>query len=142
MELLEWQPPAVAVKFTDHEVRAVSLAQRVSRAIAVTLRECDADREEVAARMSEYLGEPVSKNMLDAYASQARESHNISLARTLALIHATGDARVLGSELERFDLVIIPRRFLAAVDEAMWAEQEERAHAERTAARRRWKGGR
>lgn len=140
-DLFDWQPPPIAVRFEDETaVRAVSVAGRLSRSVAVVLKEADADREAVAARMSEYLGEDVSKNMLDAYASQAREAHNITLARAFALLHATSDARIFGTELERFDLAIIPRRFLAAVEEAMWTEQEERARQKRLAARNRWKG--
>lgn len=140
-DLFDWKPPPVAVRFQDEAaIRAASVAGRLSRSVAVVLRESDADREAVAARMSEYLGEEVSKNMLDAYASQAREAHNISLARAFALLHATDDARIFGTELERFGLAIIPRRFLAAVEEAMWTEQEEHARQKRLAARNRWKG--
>lgn len=141
MDLLNWEPPQVAVRFTDEAaVRAVSVSQRLSRAVAATLREAEIGREEVAERMGEYLGEEVSKNMLDAYASQAREAHNITLARAFALLHATGDARILGAELKTFGLAIIPERYLAAVEEAMWAEQEERARQRRLAARSKWKG--
>lgn len=142
LDLLSWEPPSVAVRFEDEAtVRASGAAQRVSRAVAATLKDCDIDRAEIAQRMSDYLGEEVSKNMLDAYASQARENHNLTLARAFALLHATGDARILGTELERFGLAIIPTRYLAAVEEAMWAEREERSHANKLAARRRWKGG-
>ena len=137
----DWQPPQVAVKFADETaVRAVSVAQRLSRSVAVVLKDAELDREAVAAAMSDYLGEDVSKNMLDAYASQAREAHNISLARGFALLHATQDARIFGTELELFGLAIIPLKFLAAVEEAMWAEREEVARRERLAARSKWKG--
>lgn len=135
----EWRPPDVAVKFEDGTVRAIDAAQRISRAVSVTLREAEGSREDIAAAMSEYLGEAVTDNMLNAYASPAREGHNISLARAFALLHATGDARIFGTELERFGLAIIPVKFLAAVEEAMWSEQEERARQKRMAARSRWK---
>jgi len=140
LDLLSWEPPPVAVRFAEGAVRAVSVAQRLSLAVATTLREADLSREEVAARMGNYLGEEVSKNMLDAYASQARDAHNISLARAFALLHATGDARILGSELKGFGLAVIADRYLAAVEEAMWAEREEQARQKRLAARHRWKG--
>lgn len=135
----DWTPPDVAVRFEDSEVRAASVAQRLSRSVAVTLNEAGKDREAVAADMGAYLGEDVSKNMLDAYASQAREAHNISLARAFALLHATGDARIFGTELKRFGLVIIPERFLAAVEEAQWAEREEMAREQKLASRAKWK---
>ena len=39
--------------------------------------------------MSELLGEPISKMMLDAYASQARTEHKVPMSRFLALVLAT-----------------------------------------------------
>lgn len=43
-------------------------------------------REVVAAEMSVLLGEDVSRAMLDAYASPAREGHKVPMARFLALV--------------------------------------------------------
>jgi hypothetical protein len=141
LDLFDWQPPVVAVRFEDEAaVRAASVAGRLSRAVSVTLKEAANDREAVATAMSEYTGEDISKHMLDAYASQARETHNITLVRAFGLLHATGDARIFGTELRRFDLAVIPARYLAAVEEAQWADQEERARQKRQAARSRWKG--
>lgn len=53
------------------------------------LKQCNHDRYEVAARMSRYLGEEVSKHMLDAYTAESRGDHNISLYRALAFDFAT-----------------------------------------------------
>ena len=56
--------------------------------------------------MSALLDETVSKTMLDAYASEARDLHNISAARLLAVIAFT----------ERFDLLnLLCRRIGCAV---------------------------
>jgi len=137
----EWQPPQVAVRFDEAQVRAAGAAQRIARSVSVTLNESEKDREAIAEEMKEYSGKDISKNMLDAYASQAREDHNISLLNAFALLHATGDARIFGTELKRFGLAIIPERFLHAAEEAMWTEQEERARQKRLAARSKWKGG-
>ncbi|KZB51093.1 hypothetical protein [Thalassospira xiamenensis] len=139
--LTEWNPPSVAVRFTQPErVRGSSFSQRISRAVSEVLKDCGKSREEIAAAMSEYAGEEVTKNMLDAYASMARESHTISLERAFALLHATGDARIFGMELERFDLAVIPERYLGAVDDAMIEDQREQLRKSQLAARRRWKG--
>ncbi len=139
--LTEWNPPAVAVRFTQPErVRGSSFSQRISRAVSEVLKDCGKTRDEIAAAMSEYTGEEVTKNMLDAYASMARESHTISLERAFALLHATGDARIFGMELERFDLAVIPERYLGAVDDAMIEDQREQLRKSQLAARRRWKG--
>ncbi|WP_417846982.1 DNA transposition protein [Thalassospira povalilytica] len=139
--LTEWNPPAVAVRFTQPErVRASSFSQRISRAVSEVLKDCGKSREDIAAAMTEYAGEEVTKNMLDAYASMARESHTINLERAFALLHATGDARIFGMELERFDLAVIPERYLGAVDDAMIEDQREQLRKTQLAARRRWKG--
>lgn len=72
---------------------ALDFNARVAQAIS---RACDEardhgdDRFSVARRMSDILGTEVSKGMIDAYCSQARETHTISLARFKALVRATG----------------------------------------------------
>jgi len=66
-----------------------TLAQAMSRALDEA-REHGRDRYEVARRMSETLGQDVSKGMIDAYTSQARETHTISAVRFKAFVRATG----------------------------------------------------
>lgn len=94
-DLLDWQAPEAVKRFPEEQVRAASFAARVSRAVAVALADADVDRETIAARMSTFLGERVSPAMLDAYASQAREDHRISVPRLMGLLHATRDRRLL-----------------------------------------------
>lgn len=65
------------------------LAQAMSRALDEA-RDAGRDRHEVASRMSEILGQDVSKGMIDAYTSQARETHTISAVRFKAFVRATG----------------------------------------------------
>lgn len=48
-------------------------------------------REEIAGAMSASLADEVSRWMLDAYASPARDTHNISFGRALALMAVTKD---------------------------------------------------
>lgn len=140
MDLLDWEPPQVVRQFEPDQVRAASLRAMVAKAVSAALRDCEKDREAIAAEMSEYLGEPTSKNILDAYASEAREDHVINVVRFLALVHATGDHRLLQMLADSFGLAVVEKRYLAAVEEAMWAEQEERARQRRLAARNKWKG--
>lgn len=49
----------------------------VARMVGDTLKEADCDRFEVAARMSRLTGREVSKYMLDAWSSEARDAYNI-----------------------------------------------------------------
>jgi hypothetical protein len=73
------------------------LERMMSAAVARMLKEDPRSREEVAGRMSALLGEEISRWMLDAYASEAREAHHISAARFLALVAATDRFDVLDS---------------------------------------------
>ncbi|HHM6772708.1 TPA: hypothetical protein ACWMLF_004695 [Pseudomonas aeruginosa] len=58
---------------------------QVSELVSETLKACDLDRYEVAARMSRLSGDDVSKFMLDAWASPARTDHNLPLYRVALL---------------------------------------------------------
>lgn len=62
------------------------LERQISGAVATILREESSPREVVAAQMSVLLDEEVSRAMLDAYASPAREGHKVIMSRFLALV--------------------------------------------------------
>lgn len=53
-------------------------------------------REVIAAKMSEMLDEPISRSMLDAYASPARTEHKVPMSRALALLLVTARQDLLG----------------------------------------------
>lgn len=130
LDLLSWQPPEVVRRFEVDQVRAASLRAQISKAVAVALKDCGKSREDVAEEMSEYLGEPTGKNMLDAYASEAREEHVINLVRFMGLIHATGDVRLLNMLAEPFGLAVVEQKYLPAIDEAMDVDHREALAAE------------
>jgi hypothetical protein len=115
MDLLNWQPPEPAVRFEEHQVRGATLNARICRAMAVALEECTATRDEVAERMSEYLGIKVSKPMLDAYVSEARDTHTINIVRFAALVHATHDWRLLSLLPELFGFAVVDERYVALI---------------------------
>lgn len=128
LSLLEWQPPAPVARFEDHRVRAATLPAQIARAIAEALRsqaEAGTDRAQIAERMGEYLGQRVSKSMLDAYASQAREDHAIPLSRFVALLHATADRRLLELIAEPLGWSVIDRRYLPLIELASVREHED-----------------
>ena len=101
------------------------------------MKDCGKSRDELAEKMSEFLGEDIGINMLNAYASESRREHVINVPRFVALFHATGDVRLLQLLADPFDFVVIPRKLMAAVEEVMWAEQEAMAARNRKAARER-----
>lgn len=73
----------------------------VAGLVSRILREDDRSHEEVAAAMASMLGERVSPQMLRAYAAEAKETHNISAARFVALVMATRRADALDALAQR-----------------------------------------
>ena len=118
LDLLGWEPPSVVERYDEVRVRASSLRSRIAKGVAQTLKECGMPREQIADRMSAWLGEgeAVSKNMLDAYASEAREEQTISLLRLAALVHVTGDVRLLQLIAEMFGHSVIDDKYVAWVE--------------------------
>ena len=123
MDLLAWQAPEVVRAFPPELVRGASFEARIARAVSVALTDCGTPRAEIADRMSGYLGQKVSLAMLNAYASAAREEHTISLPRFLALMHATGDQRLLELLAEPFGLAVVERKHLPLIEMALVSER-------------------
>ena len=97
-----FDPPLPARRDAD----LAGLDRQIAGYVATALKEDARPREVIAGAMSALLAEPVTKLMLDAYASEARGDHNISAARALALVAVT----------ERYDLLdALLRRIGAAV---------------------------
>lgn len=136
----DYEPEPVAVTYSPGEIKAVSVNGKIARAISKALD--GQDREAVAREMSEFLGEDVPKNMLDAYCSEAREDRNISVSRLIALIAATEEYRLISLISEPFDLAVIPKKYIHAVNDAMLADQIKRLEIEQAKERKTWKAGR
>jgi hypothetical protein len=124
----DWTPPVVVERYEETRVRTATLRARIARAVSETLKDFDRSREDVALAMSEWLGEDVTKNMLDAYASEAREAHTIPYLRLLALVHATGDVRLLQLGAELFGHVVAHSRYLEWIEVGMEADRREQAN--------------
>ncbi len=71
------------------------LDRLVASAVGRILKDDPRSRYEIAAGVSALLEDDVSKAMVDAYAAEAKDGHNISVARFFALI----------SETQRFDIL-------------------------------------
>lgn len=135
--LLDWTPPETVRAFEPTQVRGATLAARIARAVSVALSECKRPREKIAADMSAWLGERVTVNMLNAYASPARNQHTISLPRFLALIAATDDRRPLQLLADDFGWAVIERRHLPLIELAAAREQKDAMDRIVDAARRK-----
>ncbi|NML88373.1 hypothetical protein HHL26_04745 [Sphingobium sp. TB-6] len=80
---------------------------RVARTVGEILKDDDRDRRVIAAEMTVLLDEEVTKLMLDAYASPARDGHNISFARMLALIAVSNRFDLLDRELREIGAAVL-----------------------------------
>lgn len=107
-DLLDWQPSKVTEEYAERDVRAHNASAKYAKAIALTLNDCELNRDEIAMKMSVYLGEDFGKNMLDAYAAETRPSHMITLSRLEALIHVTSDLRLLSLIADKFKQIVVP----------------------------------
>lgn len=66
------------------------LEQRICRTVAKILNSDGRSRELIAAEMSRVLDEDITRAMLDAYSSPAREGHKVPASRLFALLAVTG----------------------------------------------------
>ena len=112
-DLLDWQAPVPVMRFDDADVRAVTLNARLAKAVAAAL--AGHDRAAVARTMTDILGRAVSKAMVDAYASVARDDHVISAPRFQALVQATADRRLVQMMAEPIGCAVIERRYLPLI---------------------------
>lgn len=141
-DLFDWQPPRVAVGFAKEQLPGNRVASRISRAIALALKDCGKPRAEVARLMSVELGYPISEATLDAYASEAKEGHKISLERFIALVAATGCLDLLGFVAGIFEHVVVPERFASLIELHLIEEHEREIQRRKQAVEARWKAGR
>lgn len=79
----------------------------VASGVAAILKEDPRSRFEVAGQVSALMDADISKLMLDAYASESRDGHNISLARFLGLVVATQRFDVLDALLRQVGCAVV-----------------------------------
>lgn len=140
-DLLAWAPPQPVKAFAPERVRAASLGATLARGVSEALKGAGRSRDQVAEEMSAYLGETVTTNVLDKYASEAAAEHVINIVRFIALIHATRDRRLLQLIAEQFDWAVVEQRHVDAIELA--AQLEHRSELDRRidATRRRLNAG-
>lgn len=131
-DLLAWEPPKVAAGFDPGAIRGRRLASQISQAVALTLKASGLPRAEVAQRMGDELGYPVSENMLANYASEGAEAHKITVERLVALMEATGCTDLLGFLAERF------RKYQSLINLHLEEEAAERIEKFRAAEKAKW----
>ena len=140
-DLFDWQRQELVKRFDDAKVRAATLRARIAHAVSETLKNCAKPRVEVAESMSAWLQEDVTVNMLNAYASEARDAHTIPFIRLIALVHATDDLRLLQMAAEMFGHSVIDDRYLPWVDVGQLADKKLEIDRNLEAARRNARRG-
>lgn len=98
-----FEPPAPA----KMPACLAGLDRFIAAGVGRALKEDARSRAEIAWAMSELLAEDVSRWMLDAYASEAREKHNISADRFLALIAVTNRFDILDAAMRRIGAALL-----------------------------------
>ncbi len=83
------------------------LGAMIAAAVGTVLKEDSRSRFEIAGAVSMLLGEEVSAQMLDAYASEARDNHNIPTHRALALVAVTGRFDVMDALVRRIGAALV-----------------------------------
>ena len=130
-----FEVPAAATDAGDLAGFGPMIAAGVARAC----REDNRGRAAIAAAMAAVLGEPVSKAMLDAYASEAREQHSIPAHRWWALIAVTGRWDIADAMAARCGARLLSGEEIRAAElghvQAQIAELQDRMRELRSSAR-------
>lgn len=111
----------------------------VAASVARACREDGRSRQAIATEMTAVLGEPVSKAMLDAYASESRGEFNISAHRWLALIAITNRWDIADAIITRCGARVLSGEEIRAAElghvQAQMAELQERLRELKSSAR-------
>jgi hypothetical protein len=138
----DFAPKCVVARYDETQVRAATLSARMARAVAATLKDHDGARSALAAEMTAYLGERISENMLNQYASQASEQHAIPAHRLVALAIVTNDARLINALLADTGLIAVQSKYEPLIDREMTREAIEKLQRDEAAKDARWRAAR
>ncbi|TCM84814.1 helix-turn-helix transcriptional regulator [Rhodovulum steppense] len=142
-DLFSWEPPKVGVGYSADVIGRGRLDNKIARIVSHALRDAREDkglsRTEVARRISDFLGRPVSESMLNKWSSEGSEDHRIPLDAFIGLVHATGAREALGFVPGEFGLTVIEAEYADLIEEQLLFEHEQEVAARRQAlaARRR-----
>lgn len=123
--LFEWQPPQVAVGYSDDVTGRGRLDNKIARLIGQALRDARDDgksRAQVARSMSEFLGRTISEAMLNKWSSEGSEDHRIPLDAFMALVHATEVRALLGFVPGEFGLTVIENEYAEMITDQLLDE--------------------
>lgn len=140
LDLLAWQPPAVAESFGTDRVRGHSDRIRMARAIAEAIKDSGRTRDDIHADMVAHLGHEISRNTLDRVTAPSAEAHELVTSKLIAFLRVVSDIRVANELLRGTGFAAIPAHYLGAIEEAICLDQKEQLDERIRRARRTWKG--
>jgi hypothetical protein len=108
----------------------------VASAVSSILKEDPRNRFEIAGGVSALLDDEVSKAMMDAYSAEAKDTHNISLARFLALIAETQRYDVLDGLCQKIGCKVVVGEEILTVELGHIERQMQRLQERRTVLKR------
>ena len=125
----DYQPPEVTVGYDPEITKGGTLSVKIARAVSHAMQESGKSRAEIATQMSVYLDQNVTENMLNTYASPARDDHKITLERLIALVEVTDSHGLLGFVAGFSDFVVVPKRYAEIIE--LWVAEEEKTKMDR-----------
>ena len=108
-----------------------SLAQRLRRAIAAAISGCSHSRDQVADRMTELLGTPISKAQLDTWTAESKTGHRFPAEYLPALMAACDDPGPMRLLAEAAGMRLVSEETFMRSQIAVLAEEEARLRGER-----------
>lgn len=120
----DYQPEEdVAARIAPEITKGGTLNVQIARVVAHACQQSGKTREKIAKEMSAYLDQTITVNMLDAYASPARENHKITLERFIALLDATDCYGLLAFICQFVGYVAVPERYADIIE--IWRNDRE-----------------
>ncbi|OCP17400.1 MULTISPECIES: hypothetical protein [unclassified Ensifer] len=119
----DYQPEEVAARCDPELVKGGTLDVQIARVLSVAMQKSGKTRTEIADEMTEYLGQRVTENMLDGYASPARKDHKITVERFIALLDATECYDLLAFICKQAGFVAVPERYADIIE--IWRADRE-----------------
>lgn len=119
----DYTPVEVAARIDPDVSKGGTLDVKIARVLAYAMQKSEMSRGAIADAMSEYLGQRVTENMLDCYASPARRDHKITLERFIALLEVTDCYDLLAFVCEFAGFVAVPERYADIIE--IWREDRE-----------------
>ena len=122
----DYEPPEVVVQFPEDVVKGSSIDVRICRAISEAMKRSDKSRAEIADEMTDFLGgQTITTNMLDVYASPARQDQKITLERAIALAAVCDSPEFFGFICSFSNLIAVPEKYKDVID--LWHAEEYEA---------------